>query len=130
MTEERQDIKEDFYSGNSKKIRVSVTDPNGAKLLTGATITFAVFVDKTGVVILRKSSVNIDEITIDDALGGILTIHLLPKDTFNVHGSFRYHVNVVDADGYEETVTVGRLDIFESFAKRPVDAHLSVYLSA
>lgn len=131
MTSERQDILQDFYSGNAKKLRVTVTLPSGSpKDLTGSEITFALFRDdKTKAVVLRKSSTSIDEITIDDADDGLLTIHIEPKDTFNLYGSFRYHVNVVDANGDEETVTTGRISIFESFAKRPRASSKAAFLA-
>lgn len=135
MTMERQDILSDFYAGNSKKIRIMVVDDAGApKDLTSAKITFAMFEEKSEAIRLIKSSTGLDEIagsqiTIDNPTGGQMTIHLWPKDTYNVVGTFRYHVNVVDGTGFEETVTTGKINLFKSFAKRPHAENLSAYLS-
>lgn len=124
MTVERQDITADFYQGNTKKLRDHVVDDDGGpKNLTNAEVTFALFLDKTEVVVLQKSSKRNDpfgtkEITIDNALNGDITVHLWPSDTHNFYGTFRYHINVIDSNGYEETVTTGKINIFKSFAKR------------
>lgn len=135
MTKERQDILADFYQGNSKKLRIPVVNDNGTpKDLTNAVITFALFLDATEAVYLTKCSwlpdpLGTTEITIDDAINGILTIHLNPADTHNFYGSYRYHVNVIDEDGNEETVTTGRINIFKAFAKRPGITYQPAYLS-
>lgn len=137
MTEERQDILQDFYQGNSKKLRVHVVDDDGGpKDLTNAEVTFALFLDKTEVVYLTKCSWLPDpfgtyEITIETPpTSGDITIHLNPSDTNTFYGTYRYHVNVIDDDGNEETVTTGRINIFKAFAKRPGIAYQPAYLRA
>jgi len=137
MTVERQDILEDFYQGNTKKLRIHVVDDDGGpKDLTDAEVTLALFLDKTEIVYLTKCSWLSDpfgtyEITIEEPLiDGNITVHINPPDTHNLYGTYRYHVNVIDEDGYEETVTTGRINIFKAFAKRPGIATLPVYLTA
>lgn len=130
MTIERQDILSDFYSGNSKRLRVTVVNSTGTpKDLTGSEITFAMF-NNQGVVVLAKSSAVLGEIEIEgNPANGILVVDLLPSDTAHFSGSFRYHVNVVDANGYEETVTSGAINVLPSFAKRRRNTSISAYIS-
>jgi hypothetical protein len=134
MTTERQDIMDGFYSGNTKRLRLTVTDSTGVpKDLTGAKITFVLFAEKTDVTYLFKSSTVVDaiagyQITIDTPASGICTVHLWPKDTALFNGTFRYHINVVDNNDFEETVTTGRINIFKAFAKRPHNANQTAYL--
>jgi hypothetical protein len=131
MTRERQDISEDFYSGNYKAIQVTCYNPNGSlKDLTGAEVTYALFTN-TGTIVLTKSSQNgASEIDIlSPETNGVCVIYLRGGDTLNVHGTFRHHVNVVDQMGYEETVLTGKVNIFEAFAVRPRLAFVAAYLS-
>lgn len=134
MTEERQDILEDFYAGNTKNLRITVTDGAGLpKDLTDAGITFSLFTEATKTaperIVVTKSSTNLDQIFLLNAVSGLLMICLKPVDTFNLYGTFRYHVNVIDSNDNEETVTTGKINIFKSFAKRsrlaiPLPAYL------
>lgn len=129
MTRERQDILEDFYAGNYKVLRDTIVLPNGnPKDLTGAEVTFALFTDKNEVLIV-KSSENINEVEIVDAVGGVADIFLQPEDTMHLSGLYRYHVNTVDDNGYEETVTSGKIHIFASFARRFRHSKFPAYLS-
>lgn len=131
MTQERQNISEDFYSGNYKEIAVTVyqdialTTP---KNLSGAEISYSLFTDN-GRVVLRKSSANgAGEINITDPNNGGVIVYLMPPDTANVNGTFRHQMNVVDASGYEETVLTGVVNIFKSYAKRFRSSSISAYL--
>ncbi|OGP70862.1 MAG: hypothetical protein A2W09_03090 [Deltaproteobacteria bacterium RBG_16_50_11] len=118
MTTERQDILEDFYAGNYKVLRVTIVKPDGSpKDLNNAEVTFALFDDK-GKIYVVKSSVDIEQIDIIDEPNGVADIFLLPPDTLHLSGLYRYHVNVVDENGYEETVTSGKINIFASYARR------------
>lgn len=119
MTVERQDITEDFYSGNTKDIRVTVVQSdNTPKDLTNAEVTFAMFKEgKTDDVVLVKSS-EYNEITITNVLGGILTVHFYANDTLTLYGTFRYQINITDGDGKTETVTTGRINIIRGHANR------------
>ena len=130
MTLERQDILEDFYAGNYKVFRDTIIQANGQpKDLTGAEVTFALFDDKNQVFIV-KSTENISEAEIMDAPGGVVDIFLQPEDTLHLAGLYRYHVNVVDDNGYEETVTSGKIHIFASFARRLRRVSIPAYISA
>ena len=133
MTREQQDIDSDFYAGNYKELRLTIYDADGAAFdLTGSEITFALFENepKSPAVLLRKSSVNgNDEIEIlSPAANGVCVIKLDPSDTVNMRNTYRYHVNVVDVNGHEETVTTGRIRIFRSFALRWRTDSISAYL--
>lgn len=129
MTMERQDILEDFYAGNYKVLRDTVLLANGnPKDLTGAEVTFALFTDKNQVLIV-KSSENINEVEIVDATAGVVDIFLQPEDTLHLSGLYRYHVNAVDANGYEETVTSGKIHIYASFARRYRHSKSPAYLT-
>lgn len=116
MTLEKQNITEDFYSGNDKDIQVNIVDHLGAKKeLTSAELTYVLMTDKY-VEILRKSSVD-DGIEISvPPTDGICTIHLTSEDTRNLYGTYRHHLNVIDANGYEETVMTGSVDIIRTLA--------------
>jgi hypothetical protein len=135
MTYQKQDILEDFYEGNAKEIGVTVwepdeTEPEGRKLknLENCEITW-VLMNRTDydIVYLRKSSFNGDgEIKVTGL--GTCEIYINPPDTYNIHGKFRHHVNVVDEYGYEETVLTGLVEIHETSAKRYRQVSQPVYL--
>lgn len=130
MTRERQDITEDFYSGNYKEIEVTCYNPdNSLKDLTNSEITYAIFTN-ANVTLLRKSSAQgTASIEIIDAPNGKFVIKLVPKDTSSIYGTYRHHVNVVDSAGHEETILTGRIDIFRAFALRFRTSYQSAYLS-
>lgn len=129
MTRERQDITEDFYSGNYKEIEVTCYNPdNSPKDLTGSEITYTIFTNQ-GVVLLRKSTNEGNaSVEITDALNGKCVIKMQPKDTNWIYGTFRHHVNIVDENGHEETVLTGKIDIFRAFAFRFRSTEVSAYL--
>lgn len=129
MTIERQDIIADFYSGNTKDLRDTVVKADGnPKDLTDAEITFVLFKEERGdTIILLKSSIY-GEITISNAVGGILTVHFLPHDTLTLYGTFRYQINVTDADEKTETVTTGRINIIRGHANRYRMNDISCYI--
>jgi hypothetical protein len=129
MTTELQNIDSDFYTGNTKNIECTVVDELGSpKDLTGAFVTFAMFDDKTSVIKLIKTTLDAG-ITIDNGPGGILTVHLLPANTYNIWGTYRYHINVVDASGNEATVATGRINIIRCYAIRPSKNSMPAYLA-
>lgn len=135
MTYQKQDILEHFYEGNKKIIKVTVwepdeTEPDGRKLkdLSGSEITY-VIIDRTDydIVYLRKSSFNGDsEIKVTGL--GTCEVYINPPDTYDLHGKFRHHMNVVDAYGYEETVFTGLVEIHETTAKRYREISQPAYL--
>lgn len=119
MTYENQDITDHFYSGNSKTVLVKIDDQDGnLKDLTGAELTYVIMDRKDySDIKLRKSSANGDsEIKVISL--GYCEIYLKPADTINLYGKFRHHLNVVDADGEEETVFTGLVEIHRTFAQR------------
>ena len=130
MTAESQNILEDFYSGNSKDIQVTVTEFSGsAKDLTSAIITYAI-VDDNEEWVVQKSSLNgASQIEITDAPNGVFVIHILPSDTIHLHGDYIQHANVIDNTEDEETVMVGRIRIYKSFAQRYKYGQITAYLA-
>lgn len=129
MTEERQDILEDFYSGNAKVIRDVVVKSDGSpKSLVGAEITYAMVTDKDLIVLRKSSAAGSSEIEIIDAVNGEFVIKLRPQDTMNLAGTFRHYVNVVDSNGDEETVTTGKVNIKKTHAQRYRVSSRPIYL--
>jgi len=127
MTREKQDILEDFYAGNYKVLHDTILDASGNPMpLDGCEITFALFDDKNVIHIVKSS---VDPTQIDVVGVGEVDIILLPEDSLKLQGLYRYHVNVVDGNGYEETVTTGKIHIFASFARRPRAESVPAYLS-
>lgn len=131
MTKERQDIKEDFYAGNYKEIEVICYEPDGVTRtdLTSTEVTYAIFSDENEILLAKSSNQGIDQIELTDAVNGELVIKLYGGDTAFLNGSFRHHVNVVDTNGYEETILSGKINIFKAFAKRFRTTNVNAYLS-
>lgn len=127
MTIEGQNILEDFYSGNTKYIIVTVLDGNGAaKNLSGAEITYSIYTDKE-VITLRKSSAD-GEITVGGVSNNEATVTLNSYDTRNISGLFRHEMTITDSNDITETVMRGKLEIFKSFALRQRKTNKHVYL--
>lgn len=128
MTLERQDIVDSFYSGNSKTIRVTIRDDSGnLKDLANAEITYALFGRETETVYIYKASYNgTNEIQVVGT--GVCDIFLKPSDTANLYGTYRHHVNVVDANGDEETVLSGKVEIHKAMARRQRHYSTAAYL--
>lgn len=116
MTREKQDIKEDFYSGDTKDLVFEIFDKDGALYpLSNAEATYALFTND-GHIVLMKSSDQSGAITIDD-VNSLATVHLLPPDTIQIHGSYRHQLHIKDANNYLEIVSTGKVNIKQSFAR-------------
>lgn len=129
MTEEKQDILEDFYEADEKDIQFTIVDQSGDPLdLDGAEITWALFSDdgKNPHVELMKSSKKEDEIEVTGT--GICVVHLLPGDTLGLYGTYRYQLHVVTATQGSGIVSSGKVYINRSFAKRYETHTALVYL--
>jgi len=119
MTAEKQDITEDFYAGNSKVIRtITKKDDGSPKDISGAEITYTMVTDAGLVVLSKSSAVGTSEIEIISGVGGEFVIKLKPSDTVGLKSTYRHHANVVDSNGDEETVFVGKVNILQSYARR------------
>lgn len=119
MTATGQDITTDFYAGNSKIIRVVVLDDLGdPKPLSGAEIAYAMITDAGIVVFMKHSVAGNGEIEITNPSGGEFVIKLKQVDTALLSGTYRHQANVVDSNGDEETVMVGKVNISKSYAHR------------
>ena len=117
MTKEKQDIKEDFYSGDTKDIVFEIVDKAGALYpLSNASADYALFTDE-GVVLIRKSSDQATEIEFD-VPNSLVTVHLLPPDTLHIYGTFRHQLLVIDQNAYAEITSTGKVNIKRSFARR------------
>lgn len=128
MTEINQDIKDDFYAGNSKNIRVTVVDKDEQPFnLNNCEITYAI-TDEDEAIRVVKNSRDSSQITIEVSPNNEFVVHLLPGDTAFLNGLFRHMANVVDTNGYEETVMTGKVQIFKSYALRPRQTSMQAYL--
>lgn len=128
MTLEKQDIREDFYSGNDKDIQVHIVDDLGAdKELTSAQLNYVLMTDKY-IEVLRKTSEDGGIEIVVPPTDGDCIIHLTSADTRSIYGTFRHHLNVVDANGYEETVMTGTVNIIRTLASRVKRIGHSAYL--
>lgn len=127
MTKEHQDITQDFYSGNTKYIVVTVLKPDGtAKDLQGSEIVYTIYTDKA-VVALRKTSVD-GEIAVSGTDHNIATATLNSYDTFPLSGLYRHEMTITDGSGVTETVMRGKVEVFKSFASRQRKTSKHVYL--
>jgi hypothetical protein len=131
MTLENQNILEDFYAGNDKKIRVAVYEDealSSLKDLTGAEVIYSIF-DDNGVIHVTKTSADgASHIELTNPTNGECLVKLLPPDTAFLNGAYRHMLNVVDANDVETTVFTGRINIFRNLARRPRKASVPAYL--
>lgn len=127
MTKEAQDILEDFYSGNTKYVTVSVVDAAQApKNLSGAEIAYTIYTDKH-VVVVRKSSLD-GEITVGGAGNSEATVTIAPTDTLSLSGLYRHEMTITDSNNVTETVMRGKVQIYRSYATRFRDTNKHAYL--
>lgn len=123
MTQEKQNIDEDYYAGNYKELKAVIyqqtTPPlTTAMPLTNCEVVWALHDEKTDDVYLEKSSLDANEIVITDEANGRVSVYLQPSDSFDLSGTYRHQMLVADANGHPETVLTGRIKIFKSYARR------------
>ena len=114
MTYEKQDILEDFYSGNSKTVRVTIKDADGnPEPLDGAELTYYLCARETlDVILVKSSNKGIAEIKIiGDGTSGVCEIYYIAADTRHIYGTFRHYLSMVNADGKESTPFTGMVKI-------------------
>lgn len=129
MTEERQDISEDFYAGNSKDLQVTIKDAEGVVVdLTGAELTYALFTDEGKVKFIKSTNVGAAEIDVPSPTNGVCIIHILTLDTILLKNIYRHQLSMVDATGNSSTVMVGKVHIFAAYANRHRMANTTAYL--
>jgi hypothetical protein len=129
MTKENQNIDEDFFEGNYKKLSVAVwTDEalSVEKDLSGAEITYAIFNDDNELLLVKSSNNGDTEIKIIST--NDLEVYLNSPDSIGLAGTHNHMLNVVDAAGKEETIFTGRVRIFMSHAFRIRNAEAPAYL--
>ena len=129
MTVEKQDIRSDFYAGNTKDIQITIVDDTSAPFnLSGCEIAWCLFTDDWEPLVRKSSANGSAEIEVTDEAGGIVEIHLIPTDTATLQGTYRHQCNVIDSYGYVETVTTGTISIFPAMAKRNRKARVKAFL--
>lgn len=102
-----------MYAGENKHIRVTVTnDVGSAKNLTSASIKWAL--RKLGEDYINKSTVS--GITIENAVGGIFVVNLLPSDTLDLgSGTYTHEAEVTDNSSETAVVLSGTVTINDSY---------------
>lgn len=102
------------YTGNTKYLRVTLTDPDGsAHNLTGESINFVAKATKAGDALITKNLVSGIEVV--NAAGGVLKVSLLPADTTNLtEGSYYYEIKVTSALNEPVTVLDGLMVVKKS----------------
>lgn len=129
MTEERQDINQDFYAGNSKDLRVTIKDADGIVVdLTGAELTYSLFTDEGETKFRKSSFIGSAEISIPTPANGVCIVHILARDTILLKNIYRHELSMVDASGNSSTVMVGKVYIFAGYANRHRMATIPAYL--
>lgn len=97
-------------SGDSKTLRVSVVDQDGAAVdLTGASAVWAVATSRSTPILLQKATPA--SITITDGPGGLLEVTLDPADTDSFAGSYYHELQIVDNEGRKSTALTGTLNV-------------------
>lgn len=127
MTLTNQNILDDFYEGNHKKISVTVyedDEKSQQKDITGAEVTYAI-IDNDGNILLTKSTKR-NEITITGT--NVFLVELLPEDTIGLAGTHEHQATVVDSLGDKETVFSGRIRIYKSYSLGLQDDIVTAYL--
>jgi hypothetical protein len=129
MTIERQDIRSDWYAGNTKDLQFTIVDEdNDAYDLTGCEINFALYDDDYEVAFRKSSSNGSGEIEVTDADDGICLVHCIPTDTEHLQGQYRHQLQIVDSSGYVEIVSTGTVLILPAMAKRNRKVKYTAYL--
>ena len=106
-----------IYAGDDVDLQIAVTDAatGNPKVLTGASVQWAMFRAYKGTVVLTKDTDG--GITITDAAGGILTISIGAADTLDIRpDDYAHEVEVTDSGGNVSTVTTGHITLKASRA--------------
>lgn len=130
MAREAQNIKEDFYAGDSKQILVTVYDQNDNLFdLAGCEVSYAMWHPKTEVIVLQKSSTDANQIEIlNPTTNGVFAVNIKPTDTVRLNGEYRQQASIVDGSGNDVIVMTGRVMISKSFARRIRNDSISAYM--
>jgi len=104
-----------LYAGDSLDLTMSVTNLDGTvKDLTSADVSWGIFNENTGELLVQKSTVS--GIIITSVPSGVCVISVLPEDTEDIRPAtwYRHEGEVIDAQGNVSTVLVGNFTIMES----------------
>ena len=120
MAKEDQDIgsfEEPFVRGDSKTIKVTVTQPDGSvKDITGASVEWAMSPKHSTTSTLSKSTSS-GGISITDAGSGKFEVSLDPSDTESLDGGqYEHEAEVTDSSGNVTTVLRGTVYLDEDSA--------------
>lgn len=112
MTEAAQNFK--MVKGNDVDVAVVVRDEAGVvRDLTGATVKFAMAIDRASAPVLTKTTPT--GITLSDPLNGEFTIKFDPVDTTNLaEGMYVFEAETTDSSGNIVAVTLGRILLYNS----------------
>ncbi len=104
----------DMVKGNDVDVAIIVRDLAGnIKDITGATVKFAMAVDRESVPILTKATPT--EIELTNPTGGEFTVHIDPADTTNLaEGMYVFEAETTDQSGNLVAVTLGRILLYNS----------------
>lgn len=105
----------EMFAGDTKSLNCTVTDAatGAAKNITGATIEWVLYNERTELNVLTKSTAS--GITITNGLAGQFTVALIPADTSALGIQSYYHeAEVTDAGGNVSTVFTGYITILVS----------------
>lgn len=112
MTKQKQDF--EMYAGSTKRIFVTVTDPDTGNAidLTESTVEWTLTPSwSTTPAIQKDTSAGI---TLTAPSNGEFRVSISPSDTEGLSGSFDHQATVTDAMGNPSPVLVGRVTIHES----------------
>ena len=115
-----------MYQDNKLTLRFTVRDGDQAEVggvhpvfdLTGFTVQWALSRGTTSQFVttasVLKSSAQITEIEVTDAVNGLLEVKLVGADTATIFGDFYYELELVDGMSEKVVVAVGEINIIRN----------------
>lgn len=102
-----------MYSGDTRRVRVTVVDTNGDPVdLTGSSITWSLSSDSTATGSQAITYTLSDNVALIDAVNGIFEVTIVPAATASITGDKRYHeAELTESDGTVTTVMTGTITI-------------------
>lgn len=95
--------------GDDRTYVCSVKDKEGVVInITGSSISFSVRRDYDDLLVLiSKSSTQIDEIELTNPTGGAFKIYLVPVDTQGMAGNYKFDIEIILSTGKVYTPIIG-----------------------
>lgn len=110
----------EMQAGDTKRLIVSVKDPDGAAVPLGGALSIQWWAAKR-----VSSSTRLVEkglgtgVTVTDAPNGVLRVDIDPDDTALVSGAFYHELEVIDSGGDIQTVLKGTMTVIKSLIPNP-----------